>query len=64
MQQAFGRWVVADVGYFYKHTTNAYDFGVLFDTPIFFPVAWDHSKLTASPGGSISSSTTASAPSP
>ena len=44
-QQAFGHWVVADVGYFYKHTTNAYDFGVLFDTPIFFPVAWDHSKL-------------------
>jgi Carboxypeptidase regulatory-like domain/TonB dependent receptor-like, beta-barrel len=44
-QQAFGGWVVADVGYFYKHTTNAYDFGVLFDTPIFFPVSWDHSKL-------------------
>jgi hypothetical protein len=44
-QQAIGRWVVVDVGYFYKHTTNAYDFGVLFDTPIFFPVAWDHSKL-------------------
>jgi carboxypeptidase family protein/TonB-dependent receptor-like protein len=45
VQQAFGRWLVADVGYFYKHTTNAYDFGVLFDTPIFFPVAWDHSKI-------------------
>jgi hypothetical protein len=45
VQQAIGRWVVVDVGYFYKHTTNAYDFGVLFDTPIFFPVAWDHSKL-------------------
>ena len=25
--------------------TNAYDFGVLFDTPIAFPVAWDHSKI-------------------
>jgi hypothetical protein len=45
VQQAFGGWVVADVGYFYKHTTNGYDFGVLFDTPIFFPVAWDHSKI-------------------
>jgi hypothetical protein len=44
-QQAFGRWVVVDVGYFHKHTTNAYDFGALFDTPIFFPVAWDHSKI-------------------
>ena len=45
IQQALGRWLVADVGYFYKRTTNAYDFGVLFDTPIFFPVAWDHSKI-------------------
>ena len=45
IQQAFGRWVVVDVGYFYKHTTNGYDFGTLFDTPIFFPVSWDHSKL-------------------
>ena len=44
-QQAFGRWLVADVGYFKKHTTNGYDFGALFDTPIFFPVSWDHSKL-------------------
>ena len=37
IQQAFGGWLVADFGYFYKHTTNGYDFGVLFDTPIFFP---------------------------
>jgi hypothetical protein len=44
-QQALGRWVVVDLGYFYKHTTNGYDFGALFDTPIFFPVSWDHSKL-------------------
>ena len=45
VQQALGRWLVVDVGYFYKHTTNGYDFGVLFDTPIAFPVAWDHSNL-------------------
>jgi hypothetical protein len=45
VQQGLGRWVVVDLGYFYKYTTNAYDFGVLFDTPIFFPVSWDHSKL-------------------
>jgi hypothetical protein len=36
IQQAFGGWVVADFGYFNKHTDNAYDFGVLFDTPITF----------------------------
>lgn len=34
-----------DVGYFNKRTDNAYDFNVLFNTPIFFPVAWDHSKI-------------------
>ncbi len=45
VQQAFGAWLVADFGYFHKHTTNGYDFGVLFDTPIFFPVSWDHSKI-------------------
>jgi hypothetical protein len=45
VQQAFGRWVVADFGYFNKHTENGYDFGVLFGTPIAFPVAWDHSRI-------------------
>jgi len=45
IQQAFGRWVVADFGYFNKHTDNGYDFGVLFNTPIAFPVAWDHSRI-------------------
>ncbi|HUL74487.1 MAG TPA: TonB-dependent receptor [Vicinamibacterales bacterium] len=50
IQQAFGRWVVADFGYFNKHTTNGYDFGVLFSTPIAFPVAWDHSRLNGFTG--------------
>jgi hypothetical protein len=45
IQQAFGRWVVADFGYFNKHTDNGYDFNVLFNTPIAFPVAWDHSRI-------------------
>jgi hypothetical protein len=45
IQQGLGRWLVADVGYFNKHTDNAYDFNVLFNTPIFFPVAWDHSRI-------------------
>jgi hypothetical protein len=45
VQQSLGRWIVADVGYFNKHTDNAYDFNVLFNTPIFFPVAWDHSRI-------------------
>ena len=31
--------------YFNKHTDNGYDFSVLFNTPIAFPVAWDHSRI-------------------
>ena len=50
LQQAVGRWFVVDFGYFNKHTTNAYDFGVLFDTPIAFPIAWDHSRLNGFTG--------------
>jgi hypothetical protein len=50
IQQGFGRWVVADFGYFNKHTVNAYDFNVLFSTPLAFPVAWDHSRLNGFTG--------------
>jgi hypothetical protein len=45
LEQAFGRWLVASADYFWKYTHNAYDFGVLFNTPIAFPIAWDKSKL-------------------
>ena len=45
VQQGFGHWLVADFGYFNKRTDNGYDFGVLFNTPIAFPVAWDHSRI-------------------
>ena len=49
-QQGLGRWLVADFGYFNKHTQNGYDFGVLFNTPIVFPVAWDHSRINGFTG--------------
>ena len=45
IQQGLGKWVVLDFGYFNKRTDNGYDFGVLFNTPIVFPVSWDHSKI-------------------
>ena len=45
VQQSLSHWIVVDVGYFNKRTDNAYDFNVLFNTPIFFPVAWDHSQI-------------------
>jgi hypothetical protein len=44
-QQSLGRWLVADVGYFDKRTANGYDFGVLFDTPIAFPISWKRSHV-------------------
>ena len=50
IQQGVGKWVVADFGYFNKHTDNGYDFGVLFDTPIVFPVSWDHSRINGFTG--------------
>jgi hypothetical protein len=45
IQQTLGKWAVVDFGYFNKRTTNAYDFGVLFDTPLVFPISWDHSTI-------------------
>ena len=45
VQQGLGRWIVADFGYFNKHTDNGYDFNVLFGTPIVFPIAWNKSRL-------------------
>ena len=49
-QQSLGNWVVVDFGYFNKHTDNGYDFSVLFDTPIVFPVSWDHSRINGFTG--------------
>jgi hypothetical protein len=45
-QQAFGRHLVIDGDYLWKYTHNAFDFGVLFNTPITFPIAWDRSKIS------------------
>ena len=44
-QQAVGSHVVIDVDYFNKRTTNAYDFNVLFNTSVVFPISWQRSKL-------------------
>ena len=45
VQQAFGRYIQVEADYFWKFTDNAYDFGVLFTTPIAFPISWQKSKL-------------------
>jgi len=44
-QQAIGSHFVFDADYFNKHTTNAYDFNVLFNTSVAFPISWQQSKL-------------------
>ncbi|MEQ1946627.1 MAG: TonB-dependent receptor [Bryobacteraceae bacterium] len=44
-QQRVTRYMVVDGDYFWKFTTNGYDFDVLFNTPITFPIAWNKSKV-------------------
>jgi hypothetical protein len=44
-QQSIGKWLIVDANYFWKYTHNAYDFAVLFNTPITFPIAWNNSKV-------------------
>ncbi len=45
LQQAFGRYLVIDGEYIWKYTHNAYDFSVLGNTPITFPIEWNNSKI-------------------
>jgi len=45
LQQALSKYVQLEGDYFWKFTDNAYDFGVLFNTPIAFPITWQKSKL-------------------
>jgi outer membrane receptor protein involved in Fe transport len=45
LQQALSRFVQLEADYFWKRTDNAYDFGVLFNAPIAFPITWPKSKL-------------------
>ncbi len=45
VQQAFGRFFVVDGEYIWKYTHKAYDFSVLGDTPITFPIEWNNSKI-------------------
>jgi hypothetical protein len=45
LQQALSRYIQFEGDYFWKFTDNAYDFGVLFNTPIAFPITWPQSKL-------------------
>ena len=45
IQQAFGRYLVFSGEYIWKYTHDGYDFSILGNTPIFFPIAWHNSKI-------------------
>src|SRR5690349_12177910 len=45
LQQAVGKYLVFSGEYIWKYTHNAYDCSILGNTPIFFPIAWDRSKI-------------------
>ena len=45
VQQAIGKKVVVSGEYIWKYTHNAFDFSVLGNTPITFPIDWHNSKI-------------------
>jgi hypothetical protein len=45
LEQAFGKALVVDAEYIWKYTHKAYDFSVLGDSPITFPIEWQSSKI-------------------
>lgn len=44
-QQAAGRFAVISAEYIWKYTHNAFDFSVLGNTPITFPIDWHNAKI-------------------
>jgi hypothetical protein len=53
LQQAFGKYLVLDGEYIWKYTQRGFDFSILGDSPITFPVEWTKSKI---PGYAIRAS--------
>jgi Carboxypeptidase regulatory-like domain len=45
LQQAIGKYAVVGGEYIWKYTHNAFDFSVLGNTPITFPIDWHNSKI-------------------
>jgi hypothetical protein len=45
LQQAFGKRIIVSGEYIWKYTHNAFDFSVLGNTPITFPIDWHNSKI-------------------
>jgi hypothetical protein len=45
LEQAFGRYLVVDGEHIWKYTDRAFDFSVLGNTPITYPIEWAKSKI-------------------
>jgi hypothetical protein len=45
LQQGFGKYLVVDGEYIWKYTDRAFDFSVLGNSPITFPIEWQKSKI-------------------
>ena len=45
LEQAFGKYLVIDAEYIWKYTHKAFDFSVLANTPITYPIEWTSSKI-------------------
>jgi hypothetical protein len=45
LEQAFGKHLIFSGEYIWKYTHNAFDFSVLGNTPITFPIDWHNSKI-------------------
>ena len=50
LQQRIGKYLVLDTDFFWKYTHNGYDFDLLFNTPITFPISWHNSKINGVTG--------------
>jgi hypothetical protein len=44
-QQAFGKYLFVDADYIWKYTHYGFDFSILGNTPVTFPVEWHNSKI-------------------
>ena len=44
-QQAIGRFLLIDADYFWKYTHGAFDYNILLNTTVTFPIEWHNSKL-------------------
>jgi len=44
-QQAIGKFLLIDADYFWKYTHGAFDYNILLNTTVTFPIEWHNSKL-------------------